>query len=72
MVKPDSEYLFKQVFSIVVLALLTITFYLLAIGGMAGGVENTLSLMLLTIIAIILVSIMSELAKLTHMLSRRK
>jgi hypothetical protein len=56
----------------VVLALLTITFYLLAIGGMAGGVENTLSLMLLTIIAIILVSIMSELAKLTHMLSKRK
>jgi hypothetical protein len=70
--KADSEYLFKQVFSLVVLALLTITFYLLAIGGLAGGLENTLLLMLLVIIAIICVSIMSELAKMNHMLSKKK
>jgi hypothetical protein len=70
--KADSEYLFKQVFSLVVLALLTITFYLLAIGGLAGGIENTLLLMLLVIIAIICVSIMSELAKMNHMLSKKK
>lgn len=69
--KVESEYLFKQVFSVVVLALLTVTFYMLVIGGLAGGVENTIVPLLLVIIAIICLAIMSEVAKLNCMLSKK-
>ena len=51
--KVENEYLFKQVFSVVVLALLTITFYMLAVGGLANGLETTMVPLLLIIIAII-------------------
>ena len=40
--KVENEYLFKQVFSVVVLALLTVTFYMLAVGGLASGIETTI------------------------------
>jgi len=56
----------------VVLALLTVTFYMLAAGGLAGGIEATIVPLLLIIIAIICLAIMSEVAKLSCMLSRKK
>jgi len=70
--KVENEYLFKQVFSVVVLALLTITFYMLAAGGLAGGIQTTIVPLLLIIIAIICLAIMSEVAKLSCMLSKKK
>ena len=70
--KVENEYLFKQVFSVVVLALLTVTFYMLAVGGLAGGIETTIVPLLLIIIAIVCLAIMSEVAKLSCMLSKKK
>ncbi len=70
--KVQNEYLFKQVFSVVVLALLTVTFYMLAVGGLTNGLESTIVPLLLIIIAIICLSIMSEVAKLNCMLSKKK
>ena len=70
--KVENEYLFKQVFSVVVLALLTVTFYMLAVGGLASGIETTIVPLLLIIIAIVCLAIMSEVAKLSCMLSKKK
>ncbi len=68
----QNEYLFKQVFSVVVLALLAVTFYMLAIGGLTSGLESAITPLLLIIIAIIGLSIMSEVAKLNCMLSKKR
>mgnify|MGYP001566153812 CR=1 FL=1 len=68
----ENEYLFKQVFSVVVLALLTVTFYMLAVSGLTNGLGSTIVPLLLLIIAIICLSIMSEVAKLNCILSKKK
>jgi hypothetical protein len=69
--KMEDEHLFKQVFSVVILALLLATFYMLAISGM-GKFETAITPMLLIVIAVICLSIMSELSRIGCMLSNKR
>jgi hypothetical protein len=71
--KESESYLFRQVFSVVIVALLVITFYMIAVAGLStGSIESAITPMLLIIIAITCLAILSEMSKLGMMLSKRK
>jgi hypothetical protein len=70
--KFENEYLFKQVFSVVIIVLLLVTFYIMVAGSSVTGMGNVITPLLLIIIAIVCLAIMSEVAKLNTILSKRK
>ena len=67
----ESEYLLKQVFSVVIVALLVLTFYMLTAGGLAGKLENSMTLMLLILLAVVCIAILSEVSKINLILSKK-
>jgi hypothetical protein len=69
--KENEKYLLTQVFSVVVVALLGLTFYMVAIGGMATSIKDSILPLTLIIIAITCLGIMSELTKISCMLSSK-
>lgn len=71
--KANEGYLLNQVFSVVIVVLLGIIFYILAASGLASGTINTMvASLLLIIISILCVAMLSEITKISCMLSKRK
>jgi hypothetical protein len=70
--KTTDSYMINQVFSVVIIALLGITFYVVAVDNLASGGANGLVPLVLIIIAITCLAILSELSKITLTLSKKK
>ncbi len=70
--KVENRYLQNQVFSVVIVVLLGIVFYILAASGLASGsLNSTITPLLLIIIAITCLALLSEVLKLSCMLSKK-
>lgn len=70
--KAENRYLQNQVFSVVIVVLLGITFYIVAASGLASGnLNNTLTPLLLIIIAITCLALLSEVSKISCILSKK-